>query len=67
MGFDRSGGADSAFLAFVAHDTLGSSNVLSVTAVSPSLAPEEEADCKARIACGMAVTSAAKKRAQAAR
>ena len=42
-----SGGADSAFLAFVAHDTLGASNVLSVTAVSPSLAPEEESDCKA--------------------
>jgi uncharacterized protein len=42
-----SGGADSAFLAFVAHDTLGPSNVLSVTAVSPSLAPEEESDCKA--------------------
>ncbi|HYD11179.1 MAG TPA: ATP-dependent sacrificial sulfur transferase LarE [Acidimicrobiales bacterium] len=42
-----SGGADSAFLAYVAHDTLGADNVLSVTAVSPSLAPEEEADCKA--------------------
>jgi uncharacterized protein len=42
-----SGGADSAFLAFVAHDVLGPDRALAVTAVSPSLAPEEEADCKA--------------------
>jgi uncharacterized protein len=42
-----SGGADSAFLARVAHDTLGPSAVLAVTAVSPSLAPEEEDDCRA--------------------
>ena len=42
-----SGGADSSLLAYVAHDTLGADRVLSVTAVSPSLAPEEEADCKA--------------------
>jgi uncharacterized protein len=41
-----SGGADSAFLARVAHDTLGASRVLCVTAVSPSLAPEEAADCR---------------------
>lgn len=40
-----SGGADSAFVAWVAHDTLGADNVLCVTAVSPSLAPEERADC----------------------
>ena len=40
-----SGGADSAFLAFVAHDVLGD-RALAVTAISPSLAPEEEADCK---------------------
>jgi uncharacterized protein len=40
-----SGGADSAFLAYVAHQTLGD-RALAVTAVSPSLAPEEEADCK---------------------
>ena len=41
-----SGGADSAFLAWVANDTLGSENALAVTAVSPSLAPEEEGDCR---------------------
>ena len=41
-----SGGADSAFLARVAHDTLGADRVLCVTAISPSLAPEEEADCR---------------------
>lgn len=39
-----SGGADSAFLAWVAHDTLGA-DAHAATAVSPSLAPEEEADC----------------------
>jgi pyridinium-3,5-biscarboxylic acid mononucleotide sulfurtransferase len=42
-----SGGADSAFLAWVATQTLGRENVLCVTAVSPSLAPEELADCRA--------------------
>ena len=42
-----SGGADSAFLARVAHDTLGRERVLCATAVSPSLAPDEEADCRA--------------------
>ena len=42
-----SGGADSAFLAHVATDTLGMDHVLCVTAVSPSLAPEELADCRA--------------------
>ena len=42
-----SGGADSAFLAWVAQDTLGHDAALAVTAVSPSLAPEEEADCAA--------------------
>jgi uncharacterized protein len=41
-----SGGADSAFLAWVATDTLGADQVLCVTAVSPSLAPEELADCR---------------------
>ncbi len=41
-----SGGADSAFLAKVAHDTLGPSAVLSATALSPSLAGREEADCR---------------------
>ena len=41
-----SGGADSAFLAWVANDTLGA-DAHAVTAVSPSLAPEEEADCRA--------------------
>ena len=42
-----SGGADSAFLAWVAHDELGPDRARAVTAVSPSLAPEEEADCRA--------------------
>jgi uncharacterized protein len=42
-----SGGADSAFLARMAHDVLGADRVRCVTAVSPSLAPEEEADCAA--------------------
>ena len=42
-----SGGADSAFLAWVANDTLGPGRAHAVTAVSPSLAPEEEADCRA--------------------
>ena len=39
-----SGGADSAFLAWVAADTLGP-DARAVTAVSPSLAPAERADC----------------------
>jgi len=42
-----SGGADSAFLAWVANDTLGASRALAVTAVSPSLAADEGADCAA--------------------
>ena len=42
-----SGGADSAFLAWVAHDSLGPERARSVTAVSESLAPEERADCAA--------------------
>jgi uncharacterized protein len=42
-----SGGADSAFLAWVAHDALGADRARVVTAVSPSLAPEERADCEA--------------------
>ncbi|MDO8361628.1 MAG: ATP-dependent sacrificial sulfur transferase LarE [Actinomycetota bacterium] len=41
-----SGGADSAFLAAVAHRTLGAPAVHAVTAVSPSLAGDEEADCR---------------------
>jgi len=40
-----SGGADSAFLAWVANDTLGPERTLAVTAVSASLAAEEAADC----------------------
>ena len=40
-----SGGADSAFLAWVANDTLGA-DARAVTAISPSLAPEEELDCR---------------------
>jgi uncharacterized protein len=42
-----SGGADSAFLAWVAHDELGPERARAVTAISPSLAPEEERECKA--------------------
>ncbi|MHB1854590.1 MAG: ATP-dependent sacrificial sulfur transferase LarE, partial [Acidimicrobiales bacterium] len=42
-----SGGADSAFLAWFAHDTLGPQRAVAVTAVSESLAPEERADCAA--------------------
>ena len=42
-----SGGADSAFLAWVAHDTLGPAAAHAVTAVSPSLAPDERDDCAA--------------------
>ena len=42
-----SGGADSALLAWVANDTLGRAGAHAVTAVSASLAPEEEADCRA--------------------
>jgi len=41
-----SGGADSALLARVAHDTLGREAVLCATALSPSLAGEEERDCR---------------------
>lgn len=40
-----SGGADSAFLAWVAHDTLGVDRAHAVTAVSPSLADDERAHC----------------------
>jgi uncharacterized protein len=40
-----SGGADSAFLAWVAHDTLGADRALAVTAVSPSLSGGERRDC----------------------
>ena len=41
-----SGGADSAFLAWVAQDTLGVARARAVTAVSPSLAPSELDDCR---------------------
>jgi uncharacterized protein len=41
-----SGGADSSFLAWVAHDTLGGDRCAVVTAVSPSLAGDEEDDCR---------------------
>jgi len=40
-----SGGADSAFLAWVANDTLGSARALAVTAISPSLAADEGREC----------------------
>jgi pyridinium-3,5-biscarboxylic acid mononucleotide sulfurtransferase len=40
-----SGGADSSFLAWVAHDTLGDDGAVAVTAVSPSLAGSERIDC----------------------
>jgi uncharacterized protein len=42
-----SGGADSAFLAWVAHRTLGPDRCSVATAVSPSLAGDELADCRA--------------------
>jgi uncharacterized protein len=42
-----SGGTDSALLAKVAHDTLGRSQVLCATALSPSLAADEAEDCEA--------------------
>lgn len=42
-----SGGADSAFLAWVAHDTLGPDRATAVTAVSPSLAGFEHQDATA--------------------
>jgi uncharacterized protein len=42
-----SGGADSAFLAAAATRVLGADHVHAVTAVSPSLAGDEEADCRA--------------------
>ncbi len=42
-----SGGADSSFVAWVATEALGADKVHCVTAVSPSLAPEELADCRA--------------------
>lgn len=41
-----SGGADSAFLAHRAHTVLGSAAAHAVTAVSPSLATDEDADCR---------------------
>jgi uncharacterized protein len=41
-----SGGADSALLAWLAHDTVGAEQALAVTAVSPSLDPGELADCR---------------------
>lgn len=40
-----SGGADSAFLAWMAQDTLGPDSTLAVTAVSPSLPGSERAAC----------------------
>jgi uncharacterized protein len=40
-----SGGADSAFLAWTAHDTLGAAHALAVTAVSPSLPASERGAC----------------------
>lgn len=42
-----SGGADSSFLAWVAHDTLGPERATAVTAVSPSLATLERDECRA--------------------
>ncbi len=42
-----SGGADSAFLAWMATDVLGRDRAWCATAVSPSLAPSELADCRA--------------------
>ena len=42
-----SGGADSAFLAAAAARVLGADHAHAITAVSPSLAGDEEADCRA--------------------
>ncbi|WP_426571183.1 ATP-dependent sacrificial sulfur transferase LarE [Aquihabitans sp. McL0605] len=42
-----SGGADSALVAWVAHDVLGPAGATAVTAVSASLAGAEHADCEA--------------------
>lgn len=42
-----SGGADSAFLAWVAHDELGPEGATAITAVSPSLPHDELEDCRA--------------------
>jgi uncharacterized protein len=42
-----SGGADSALLAHRAHSVLGAAHAHAITAVSPSLAGAEEADCRA--------------------
>ncbi len=42
-----SGGVDSSFLAWVAHDTLGAEQTTAVTAVSASLAGSERDDCRA--------------------
>ncbi|MFP5321225.1 MAG: ATP-dependent sacrificial sulfur transferase LarE, partial [Acidimicrobiia bacterium] len=42
-----SGGADSAFLAWIANDVLGPERATAVTAVSPSLAGRERDDCRA--------------------
>ncbi len=42
-----SGGADSALVAWVAHDVLGPARATAVTAVSASLAGDEHADCRA--------------------
>ena len=44
-----SGGADSAFLAWVSHDTLGPDRALAVTAVSPSLPVAEREECAALV------------------
>lgn len=41
-----SGGADSTFLAAVAHEVLGPDRCVCVTAISPSLASSEHADCQ---------------------
>jgi uncharacterized protein len=41
-----SGGADSALVAWVAHDVLGPAHATAVTAVSASLAGDEHADCR---------------------
>ena len=40
-----SGGADSAFLAWIAHDTLGADRSLAITVVSPSLPASEREEC----------------------
>ena len=61
-----SGGADSAFLAWMAHDTLGADRALAVTAVSPSLAGRASGSSAATLAArwGLALAGGRDRRAR---